>query len=402
MPQQFYGISALTRGNETISKIPFSKGNNIISVRVKDIILDDTHPKFKEYGEWNGVGTIFYDQINFPFATKVANIAQPLFSNNKFYPLINEIVTLLFLTNTDTQTNTNITSAYYLPSTNIWNSQHHNALPDPTQEPNQNSAQDYEDAEGGITQNVRRVNDGSTEIDLGRGFNEQINTHPLLFFSGDNLFEGRWGNSLRLGSIIENNINYPITIIRNGQPVDSSDEGWVPIKEDINKDISSIYLNETQSLNLEAASTSYASYNTPPEGVTNYTQNQIILNSGRLVFNAKSSDILLTSNKSINLNTPTTVNIDSKETHIASEKIYLGDKQATEPILKGDITISQLNILIDNLVQFFTIYGSEPPNLKVGSTPIANASIVPALNSVKATLNRSGRGGAKSNRNFTK
>ncbi len=402
MPQQFYGISALTRGNETIPKANFSKSNNIASVRVKDIILDNTHPKFKEYGEWNGVGTIFYDQVNFPFATKVANIAQPLFSNNKFYPLINEVVTLLFLTNTNTQTNTNITSAYYLPSTNIWNSQHHNALPDPTQEPNQNSTQDYEDAGSGLTQNVRRVNDNSTEIDLGEGFNEQINTHPLLFFSGDNLFEGRWGNSLRLGSVIENNINYPITIIRNGQPVDSSDEGWVPIEEDINRDISSIYLNETQSLNLEAASTTYVSYNTAPEGITNYTQNQIILNSGRLVFNAKSSDILLTSNKSINLNTPTTVNIDSKETYIASEKIYLGDKQATEPILKGDITVTQLNILLDNLIQFFTIYGSEPPNLKIGSTPIANASIVPALNNVKATLNRSGQGGAKSNRNFTK
>jgi len=120
------------------------------------------------------------------------------------------------------------------------------------------------------------------------------------------------------------------------------------------------------------------------------------------VFNAKSSDILLTSNKSINFNTPTTVNIDAKETYIASEKIYLGDKQATEPILKGDITVAQLNILLDNLIQFFTIYGSEPPNLKVGSTPIANASIVPALNNVKATLNRTGQGGAKSNRNFTK
>lgn len=401
MPNQFYGISALTRTNESISNIQSDSGKDILSVRVKDIILDDSHPEFLNYGEWNGVGTIFFDLVDFPFGDEVANTARPLYSNNKFYPLINELVSLVFLASTETQTNTNSTEPYYLPPINIWNSQHHNALPDPTKEISENTQQDYQQAEGGASQDVRRVYDDSTDINLGEGFNEQINTHPLLVFSGDNLFEGRWGNSFRLGSVIENNVNYPITIIRNGQPLDTSEEGWVPIKEDINKDISSIYLNETQSLELEAASTSYKSYSTIPEGVKEYTQNQIILNSGRLVFNSKSSDILLTSNKSINLNTPTTVNIDSKETYIASEKIYLGDKQATEPILKGDITITQFNSIIDSLVQFFTVYGKEPSPYKPGSTPLSN-SIVGTLNSAKATLNKSGQGGAKSDRNFTK
>lgn len=400
MPQQFYGVSSLTRTTEPASNIQSDGGTDIISVRVKDIILDDTHPKFKEYGEWNGVGTVFFDLVDFPFGEEVVNTARPLFSNTKFYPLINELVSLVFLSSTGTQTNTNITEAYYLPPINLWNSQHHNALPDPTVELSENTTQDYQNAEGGASQDVRRVYDNSTDIELGEGFNEQINTHPLLVFAGDNLIEGRWGNSLRLGSIIENGANYPITIIRNGQPTDTSSEGWVPIKEDINKDISSIYLNETQSLALEAASTSYNSYPTAPEGITEYTKNQIILNSGRLVFNAKSSDILITSNKSINLNTPTTVNIDSKETYIASDKIFLGDKQATEPILKGDITVTQLNTLIDSLIQFFTVYGKEPSPYKPGSTPLAN-SIVGTLNSVKATLSRSGQGGAKSNRNFT-
>jgi len=401
MPEQFYGVSALTRTTENPLNIQPDGGADIISVRVKDIILDDTHPEFKNYGEWNGVGTIFFDLVDFPFGEEVANTARPLYSNNKFYPLINELVSLVFLASTETQINTNITEAYYFPPINLWNSQHHNALPDPTEELSEDTKQDYQNAEGGTSQEVRRVYDNSTDINLGEGFNEQISTHPLLFFAGDNLIEGRWGNSIRLGSIIESNTNYPITIIRNGQPVDTSKEGWIPIKEDINKDISSIYLNETQSLSLEAASTSYSSYNTTPEGITSYTQNQIILNSGRLVFNAKSSDILLTSNKSINLNTPTTVNVDAKETYIASEKIYLGDKKATEPLLKGDITITQLNTMIDSLIQFFTVYGKEPSPYKPGSTPLAN-SIVGTLNSVKSTLSRSGQGGAKSNRNFTK
>ena len=50
MPQQFYGVSALTRTTEPSSNVQPDAGSDIVSVRVKDIILDDTHPLFKEYG----------------------------------------------------------------------------------------------------------------------------------------------------------------------------------------------------------------------------------------------------------------------------------------------------------------------------------------------------------------
>lgn len=403
MPQQLYGISALTQGNKTPST-PFSnKSNNLPSVRVTDIILDDTHPNFEEYGGWNGIGTIFYDGVSFPFADakNTSNVAIPLYSNSKLYPLINEIVPLLFLTSWDAQTNTDIKQAYYLPSINIWNSQHHNALPDPTKQPRDKSQTDYQNSVDGSEKDVRRVYDDSTDIDLGEGFNEQIDIHPLKIFSGDNIIEGRWGNSIRFGSSILNSVNYPITIIRNGQPSNIDSEGWVPIAENINEDKSLIYLTDNQKLDIEVASKIYKSYSEAPVAPKEYQENQIILNSGRLLFNAKSSDILLTSNKSINLNTPNSVNIDSKETYIASEKIYLGDKGATEPLLKGDITITQLNAMISILIQFFTIYGKEPSPYKPASTPLAN-SIIGTLNSVKSTLSKSGQGGAKSNRNFTK
>ena len=105
MPQQFYGISSLTRTAESPKGNQSSNTPSIVSVRVKDIILDDTHPEFGNYGEWNGIGTIFYDAVDFPFASEVANTAQPLFSNQKFYPLINELVSIVFLASTDTQDN---------------------------------------------------------------------------------------------------------------------------------------------------------------------------------------------------------------------------------------------------------------------------------------------------------
>tara|TARA_Y100000385_G_scaffold30462_1_gene28716 strand:- start:626 stop:1849 length:1224 start_codon:yes stop_codon:yes gene_type:complete len=406
MPQQFYGVSALTRTTETPKGNLSSPPSDIISVRVKDIILNESHPEFKNYGEWNGIGTIFYDAIDFPFAERTANIAKPLFSNLKFYPLINELVSIVFLASTDSQSNTNIVVPYYLPSINIWNSQHHNALPDPTQEPNSNSQQDYQQSEAGVEQNVRRVNDNSTEINLGKGFNEKINTYPLQAFIGDYLIEGRWGNSIRFGSTTQNSNNEwsnvgesgsPIVIIRNGQPVDEDQDSWVPISENINKDQSSLYLTQGQKLPIEMASEVYDSYFQSPTKASEYVGNQIILNSDRLVFNAKNDHILLSSNNSISLNTPTSVNIDSPQFTIAGGNIHLGNKNATEPILRGDITISQLSNMIDALVQFFTLYSNEPPNAKIASTPLASSNLIPTLNSVKSILQSQ----AKSQNNFT-
>ena len=395
MTKQFYGISALTDTTTPPQSPQVSNNVEIVSVRIKDIILSDTHPEFNDYGEWNGLGTIFYDSVSFPFGVSTANTAIPLYSNQKLYPLINEVVPLVFLTSWDAQSNTNITQAYYLPPINIWNSQHHNAIPDPTQQPLEQTQSDYDNAIDGSSRDVRRVYDDDTDINLGKGFNEQITTHPLLFFAGDNLIEGRWGNSLRLGSTIQNEINYPLTIIRNGQPSSTPKEGWIPIVENINEDKSDIFLTENQKIDIVVASNTYDSYTTPPVAPKVYVENQIILNSGRLLLNSKSSDILLSSNKSINLNSINSVNIDT-ENFVVSGKTYLGSPTATEPVLKGDALITQLDSLISYLTQFFTIYSSEPPNAKVASTPLAK-TIVTSLNSIKANLPST-----KSKTNFTK
>lgn len=406
MPNQFYGVSSITRTTELTQDNLSSNSPSIISVRVKDIILDDSHPEFKNYGEWNGVGTIFFDSIDFPFASISAATAKPLFSNQKFYPLINELVSIVSLASPSTQGNTNIITPYYLPSINVWNSQHHNALPDPTQEPNPNSKQDYDQSTAGVTQDVRRVDDNSTEINLGEGFNEKINTYPLRSFIGDYLLEGRWGNSIRLGSTVQNKPNDwssigengdPILIIRNGQPLDLTQDSWIPITEDINQDRSSAYFTQGQKLPIEIASENYNSYQQGPTVANEYDGDQIILNSGRLVFNAKSDHILLSSNNSISLNAPSSINIDSKQFTVAGGDIHLGNKNATEPILRGDITITQLSTMIDALVQFFTIYSNEPPNAKIASTPLASANLIPTLNSVKSILQSQ----AKSQNNFT-
>ena len=129
MAKTFYGISAINASFRSRANSTIEPEEDIISVRVTDIILDDSHPRFEEYGEWNSIGTIFFDNTEVPGEINPLNVARPLYPNQKLYPLINELVPLVFLTSVDSQLNTNRKTPYYLPPINLWNSQHHNALP---------------------------------------------------------------------------------------------------------------------------------------------------------------------------------------------------------------------------------------------------------------------------------
>jgi len=368
MARQYYGISALTQNYSKPTAIG-ATNQEIVSVRVVDIILDDTHPEFENYGGWNGVGTIFYDTVGVPSGIDNVNTAYPLFPNQKAYPLINELVPLVFLSSVSSQLDTTRTSAYYLPPINLWNSQHHNALPDPTTEIAQASLDDYQQAEQGNPRNVRRINDESTEIDLGEDFNEKIEIHPLQAYIGDNIFEGRWGNSIRLGSTVkEKNNNWstegengdPLTIIRNGQREGITEDSWVPLPEDINNDKSSIYLASGQKLPLEISSDDYDSYQEFPTIPKEFVGDQIILNSGRLVFNAKNNHVIISGRDSVNLKSPASVNIDTSKFIVNSSAMFLGDKDATEPVLLGNQTVAVLGDFLRELAKWMELFNLVP------------------------------------------
>ena len=96
--------------------------------------------------------------------------------------------------------------------------------------------------------------------------------------------------------------------------------------------------------------------NYTPESPNNYIGKQVIINSDRLVFNAKDDAILLFSNKAIGFSTNgnfhfDTVNNGTNKFVVNAPKIYLGlrydDTYANEPILLGNRTEAWLNDLID-------------------------------------------------------
>lgn len=335
----------------------------ITTARVKSIVLDENHPRFKELGEWNSLGTIEYDSVENPSPnSNIYPIAKPL-ANLKNYPLLNEIVYLISLPSTNLETFTNAQISYYIDIVSLWNHPHHNAFPSDPNQLADSQQKDYTETQAG---SVRRITDNSTEIKLGNTFKERTNIHPLLPFEGDIIYEGRWGNSIRFGSTVKNRPNNwsvtgengdSITIIRNGQPIDSNDEGWKPIVEDINKDQSSIYLTSTQKIPLKAVDTNYKSYQTKPDAPNQYQGEQIILNSGRLVFNSKTDHILFSSPKSIGVSA-NSFNVNTENTIIDSNKIQLGSNKAKQPIILGNKFLKDFDKLLSNMNTLCTVLQS--------------------------------------------
>ena len=379
-----YGLNSFVN-NQSARSQGTTTQPQFVPVRVKSIILNEDHPKFKELGEWNSLGAIEFEYVSIPSGqpTKLS-VAYPLTPNTKNYPLINEIVFLITLPSTGVGLTWNATRSYYVNVVSLWNHPHHNAYPENSNVAPPSQVKDYTQTTAG---SVRRVTDQSTEIYLGQTFIERSNIHPLLPFEGDVIQEGRWGNSIRFGSTVRrgggrNNWSSfgidgdPLIILRNGQSISANDEGWIPITEDINKDLSSIYSTSTQKIPLEASSTSYVSYKSDsPINPKEYKDNpQIILNSGRLTFNTTQDHILLSSKKSINLNAISSVNIDAPDTIIQSNNVYLGSKDATESVLKGDTTVKLLKTLVQNL-QSFTQICSTLVGVPAG-TPLAPLNAV--------------------------
>lgn len=375
----------------------------VIPARVTDIVLDETHPKFIEYGRWNGVGTVNFEQVNTPEAKDVAKpIAKPFFPQFKSFPLVNEIVLLFSLPDSNIGVQDTSKIYYYLNAISIWNHPHHNAYPNIFDGVNdEEQKQDYQAIEGG---SVRRVEDESTEINLqgdnptGGTFIERTNIHPILPFVGDNIFEGRFGNSIRLGSTTKSKGLYknnwsesgeegnPITILRNGQPTDSSDEGWIPIVDNINNDLSSIYLTSNQLIPIKASSTNYTGISDEniPEFPNQYKGNQVILNSGRVLLNSTTDSILISSKKVISLSAKSDIGIStSGSIAMESGELKLGGSNAEQPAVLGDIFLDRLSGVMAGLSAVVTSLSQEP---SLVLTPAPATALIETLNQFQAAM----------------
>ena len=395
-------------GQNNLQSLIAQTNTSFLRVRVLDIVLNNNHPRFLDVGEWNGMGTIYFEPLDGRSIN--VNYAYPIFPQIKMYPLINEIVLLAGIPSkfVEDEQNTD-TVYYYFPPTGIWNHPHHNAYPAITDysKLQEEQSNDYESVNGAY---VRRIDEDPTGINLNftkyanpsqDTFVEKADIHPLLSFKGDVIYEGRWGNSLRFGStistppnsqlLINNNWSVtgsngdPITILRNGQPTNSTDEGWIPITEDTSKDLSSIYLTSYQKIPFSIANENFVSYTTPPTTPAQFTHPQIIINSDRIILNAKSDSILISGQNSVGLSSNNSINLEAKQIYLDGTDIRLGSKNASQSALKGDITVEYLKILINELKNITEALKTVQtwPN----GTPVPNSTMLTVANSAQNVLN---------------
>lgn len=180
---------------------------------------------------------------------------------------------------------------------------------------------------------------------------------------GDIIFNGRFGQSIKFGSNVkelkdENNDLVPDTgepqspnvIIRAGQgevPLDNNK----PVRENINLDGSSIWMTTNQKVGLQLSTVNkkfVSIYSHEANKVDG--GNQIIVNSDRLIFNAKSdkAGIIFSSNSSVGISANREIGVVVPPTG----KIQLGDYYAKQPALGGDLTMELFEKLITYLMDF--------------------------------------------------
>ena len=258
--------------------------------RVTDIVLNtDSILAIKLGGErgHTAIGTIECEIVGESSEQDNAPIyARPLNDHIKYYPLKNEVVLLIKTISKNAYKDRRNTEWYYMQTVNLWGNQNHNSMPKGAK-----YGRIFESAPKGFLHHLTEDPDSIFEaegeedmvIDHGYHFKERNTIKPLLPYEGDYIVEGRFGQSIRFGSTVNNtylrnkeknqwsynitgsDIGDPITIISNGLPQDpkiyetnnnapeseqdSIDRSWIHTTENINHDPSSIYLTSNQAIN---------------------------------------------------------------------------------------------------------------------------------------------------------
>ena len=371
-----------------------SGGKFISYGRVVDVILDETHPQYGRRGGGIAINGVFYKPLSSTASeqgTTDLPFAYQLQAHIKVVPLVGEIVQIEPLPVPSDPDFIGKTRKYYTKILNIWNNPNSNFYPD--------------------TKNNLGIDftQGSKFVELGT-------VNPIGSSPGDIQLEGRQGQSLRFtgGRALSNpwvdssNLGKPVIILSNGQK--DTDNGFTTIGEDVNEDDSSIYLVADHKIPLKQASEKRSAWDEAPTKADQFKGNQVVINGGRLFFNAKEHDIQLSSLKSIGLNTEGTVNIDSAGYMcLDGPRIYLGEKSRSasdnfkEPVILGN----QLEGFLESLLNMLEGMANDMASAKTSDNkPIPKLNkrgiqAKPVINALKRRINPNGSSTLKSKKVFT-
>lgn len=246
--------------------------------------------------------------VNKPIIT-----AKPANSNMKKIPLIGEMV-LLFQIKSNVPSNETYgqNQWYYLSTVDIVSSVNHNVLT-------------------GYTSNEEQ------QQQVGKSFTEK-SISPIQPYEGDIIVEGRFGNSIRFGSVVSGNSLYtvsqqskisgdigsPIIMLSNGRQNKPAKEF---IHEDIQLDQSSLYLTSNQSISGLKLNHSL----TKSQNAASFKGSQVIGVADRIVLSAKQDLAVLDAKLGIEIN---------------SSDIRFGQNTTKEEMLHSTAVLELLQIII--------------------------------------------------------
>lgn len=305
---------------------------------VVDVITNEDHPKHSKDGF--NVGCIQFRSLSSGFfrAQDNLNWAFPVDSLVEEFPLKNEIVHVF----------KSLNRIYYSRTINLGNRPSHQAFFGLASEmgtpPNSVNKVDTLEQSKYSPKNETKID----ENPLGNYFKDMEEVSRLKHWEGDKIIQGRSGQTIRFGtawldpSIYSNgfqsleNDQSPNIIIRVGpynQAAKTTDNRYGRVVEDINNDKTSIWMTTDQAVDLKTATDdSEIHAKSILEYPTNFDKNQLILNSGRLIFNSKTDKILMHSLEGIHSNTLKDFTVDAGRDYVS----YLGRDNAIE-IINNDI-----------------------------------------------------------------
>jgi hypothetical protein len=324
----------------------------LYSAEVIEVILKDNIPN--------------YYTIRFKFLTGATNNdedtqkAYPLNAHVKSIPVPGEIVLIVSAASSFAGNLRTEGTYYYLNDVNIQSSINYNGVPTAGSVPSSNAPR-ITDVSAGMTFTPNQSQPNRTK----KTFEIISNVRPLQLFEGDVVVEGRYGNSIRLGYTIKNsrdittqpkytlgNVGDPILLISNTKPNSTIVNGFRI--EDIITDDSSIYLTSTQRIPLTLAGpTTVTNVKMTTLGSTPFTQNlsgkQIIMNSDRIVLNAKEKEIALSSKNGISITSTKDIVLESSEAITIDAPIINLGSPANDFAVNGRIAQNILRTLVNTL-----------------------------------------------------
>ena len=239
--------------------------------------------------------------------------AKPASHSIQQIPLIGEHVLLFKGTNQYSTNDVTEEVWYYLPAYPIFSNVSENILPG------------ISDLRPKTKTPVLTREEALKKEAFGKTFEDE-EVPPIQPYEGDIIYQGRFGNVIRLGSTVKEGGEYsketfwggdnngaPIITLTTNSVRSDPDEELVKFRtEDLTEDDSSLYLTSTQTIKFDLSKSTKHT-----DELSTYNRSQLIGSANRIILQAKEDSIILDAKKRITLN---------------SEKTYIGSEDANIPL----------------------------------------------------------------------